>query len=700
MKKVLLLMFCALMGFVLNAQVSKKAQSMGSTTRDLEVYYETNFDDVSSGAYVAQSYPTWWDTWSNQPGTSEDGLITDDQASSSPQSAKLSWGTDLIFNAGSKTEGAYNIDFNMYIPNNGVAYFNLLQTFTGDQDGLWAVGIHFNVSGSDFPAKGTYVHQDGAIYPFTFPYDTWFPISIYVNLDIDLAVIYINDVLVLDWQYSTQESGGAGEKILEKVDFFPPIAGSVFYIDDFSFTEGGDPPPPPTVSIMPDDELRIWVQPESSTLGDLYVISEDASSLSAKWSTYIDYAPLEIGEGDEFTLAIGDLYTAPDDGIGYSIAIDKVEIAIKLLPIDYANQLGGELKHLAFYIAEMPPSDLTFRVYGQGLAENVPGDILAEEVLLMADFIENDWNWVDIDPVQLTGGEYWVSVAMTSLPANAHPLTTLSGPALYGGDWIKDNDGAWSKLSEGSDLDYNWALQVKGDGQVQKVWGQLDIYYGNTLPASETKITVTVNSTDFEEDTYTANIVVLTNDPENPRFDLPLIMVVSEEAPPSNADMKEITVNGIPATPTSELEYEILLSCTTQIVIVATPEDEEADVTGDEGEHTVKCLSVNNYTFTVTAQDGVTKKVYKLKVSIEDDPPAISEIDNTIKLFPNPVSDYLNITSDYTIETIAIYDLTGKMVKQVKQPGVSVNLSDLSAGYYLLKVTTEQGDAMHKFVKE
>ena len=84
-----------------------------------------------------------------------------------------------------------------------------------------------------------------------------------------------------------------------------------------------------------------------------------------------------------------------------------------------------------------------------------------------------------------------------------------------------------------------------------------------------------------------------------------------------------------------------------------------------------------------------------------EDPDPISEVDNTtIKLYPNPVRDYLTIESEYTIEALVIYDLTGKMVKEIKQISNKIDLSELSTGYYLLRVTTSEGEAMHKFVKE
>ena len=680
-----------------------------------ELLYSTGFDDVANGSYVAQSYPTWWTTWGNQPATPQDALITNEQASSSPNSAKCTYvagdnGTDLVFKAGDQTEGTYTVDFDMYIPANGIAFFNLLHVFDGNNS-EWAIGVYFNVSagaaGTGMPA-GSYVQQNNAITNFDFPFATWFPISVYVNVDDDLANIKINGTQVLEWQFSLKESGGVGVNKLAAVDFYPIETGSVFYIDNFVYAKEGEVKPPPVISIAP-EELVIKLQPNSTKSGDFHIYNEEEGTLKARWSTYIDYAPLETGTGPNFTLSLCDPNEEPTGGIGSSGAVDR-ELAMKLTPADYVNQLGGELKQVGFFIKDdypaqeqyfKPASDLTFRVYAQGPAENVPGEILAEKVLPMANFALEAWNFVDIDPVQLTGGEYWVSVAMFQ-NADSYPMTHTSDALKYNGDWLKTGaNGSWGKLSDGSTIQNNWAIVAKGSGKVQKVWGLMDQAYGTTLSASQSDVTVTVNSENVPNGTtMTANIVILTNDPEHLRFDLPLIMNVTDSTESSNANAKEVIVNDVVATlQTSGTEFRVTVPCAEEILIVVIPEDENATVTGDTGTFEVTCFTSNSYTFTVTAEDGVTTKDYKLTVLVEKGI-GISELNNSVKLFPNPVTDYLHIESEFAIEYITIYDLTGRMVKQIRQSATSIDMSDLATGFYLMKITTDQGEAMHKFVKQ
>ena len=69
-------------------------------------------------------------------------------------------------------------------------------------------------------------------------------------------------------------------------------------------------------------------------------------------------------------------------------------------------------------------------------------------------------------------------------------------------------------------------------------------------------------------------------------------------------------------------------------------------------------------------------------------------------MYPNPVTDVLNIESKNGLNAneIKITDMTGKVIK-VQKDVTSVNVSDLSAGTYLIDITTNEGKATSKFIK-
>lgn len=70
-------------------------------------------------------------------------------------------------------------------------------------------------------------------------------------------------------------------------------------------------------------------------------------------------------------------------------------------------------------------------------------------------------------------------------------------------------------------------------------------------------------------------------------------------------------------------------------------------------------------------------------------------------IYPNPVTDVLNIESKNGLNAseIKITDMTGKVVK-VQKDATSINVSNLSAGTYLIDITTNEGKATSKFIKK
>jgi aminopeptidase N len=80
------------------------------------------------------------------------------------------------------------------------------------------------------------------------------------------------------------------------------------------------------------------------------------------------------------------------------------------------------------------------------------------------------------------------------------------------------------------------------------------------------------------------------------------------------------------------------------------------------------------------------------------------ESDGTINVFPNPVSDFLNVDFAGTnISSVQIMDVRGMLVKSIEITSSSkssvIDLSGVAKGVYLLKVTTEENTFLKKIVK-
>ncbi|MEI8086356.1 MAG: family 16 glycosylhydrolase [Paludibacter sp.] len=65
---------------------------------------------------------------------------------------------------------------------------------------------------------------------------------------------------------------------------------------------------------------------------------------------------------------------------------------------------------------------------------------------------------------------------------------------------------------------------------------------------------------------------------------------------------------------------------------------------------------------------------------------------NNIKIYPNPVSEQLNVVSDQSLSNITILDLLGRQVLNKKYPGTQISLFDIKPGIYVVKVTLIDGN--------
>lgn len=75
---------------------------------------------------------------------------------------------------------------------------------------------------------------------------------------------------------------------------------------------------------------------------------------------------------------------------------------------------------------------------------------------------------------------------------------------------------------------------------------------------------------------------------------------------------------------------------------------------------------------------------------------------SNFSMFPNPVSDVLNIvnTSNININTAEITDVNGRVVKEVTGEVNQINISTLTSGIYFLKINTDEGTGTTKIVKK
>ncbi|MBC7641121.1 MAG: T9SS type A sorting domain-containing protein [Flavobacterium sp.] len=79
-----------------------------------------------------------------------------------------------------------------------------------------------------------------------------------------------------------------------------------------------------------------------------------------------------------------------------------------------------------------------------------------------------------------------------------------------------------------------------------------------------------------------------------------------------------------------------------------------------------------------------------------------NELGNSLIIFPNPAIDFINIKSNIEINNIRIFDINGLLVREENHNSIFVplNIEQFSKGLYLMKIKTENGMSIQKFMKE
>ncbi len=80
-----------------------------------------------------------------------------------------------------------------------------------------------------------------------------------------------------------------------------------------------------------------------------------------------------------------------------------------------------------------------------------------------------------------------------------------------------------------------------------------------------------------------------------------------------------------------------------------------------------------------------------------------SSLDNTISIFPNPISDKFTVSNSLNAAgSISIFDASGVLVKRIQNASAyqSINIADLNEGVYFLRIETSEGTVIKKIIKE
>ncbi len=78
------------------------------------------------------------------------------------------------------------------------------------------------------------------------------------------------------------------------------------------------------------------------------------------------------------------------------------------------------------------------------------------------------------------------------------------------------------------------------------------------------------------------------------------------------------------------------------------------------------------------------------------------EQDQSISIFPNPTKDKVNVSGDFTLQTVQLYDVQGRLLQTqlANDNQTIIDISVHSNGVYFIKVTSDKGIKVGKIVKE
>jgi len=127
------------------------------------------------------------------------------------------------------------------------------------------------------------------------------------------------------------------------------------------------------------------------------------------------------------------------------------------------------------------------------------------------------------------------------------------------------------------------------------------------------------------------------------------------------------------------------------------------DPINNSNEHSVENFKALMVVYWV--QDISTKDIYQAGkadpfpgyiVSVED----IALNPSNIVLYPNPVQNILFIDADADISQVEIYNIQGQRLQVEVINNKVIDTDNLASGVYMLRITSDKGTSVHKFVKQ
>ena len=543
---------------------------------DDQVLIDDDFEAYPLGGKIAQSAQAigndWWTTWTNSPGGNEDGVIAE---AGGTQCGYISGSNDNVLLLGGQESGSYDLEFAIYCDEGKYGYFNILHEFNGGGS-TWAMQAYLNAT-NDGNSSTTYAPGHGTVHAgangngdIPAVVNEWMFIRVHVDCDADVAELFyrsettqVEEISVVSWQWSLDSFGEnvVGRK-MDAMDFYAPHSTlGCYYLDNFRYTRIGQE----THSTLEFDtnEIEAYLEEDDADSFDITISNENGTSIG-DWTAWIDFGMSTVTTGNHQINWDGEI---GENSSLVGLDIDDptlIEVGAIFAGQAYAGTAMGTKIVSAQYVVFTgtsgvgiePNTPLTLRIYGQGMYGQ-PGEVLAEKVIPYNLIVADEWTVATFDtPVDLTGYNVWVTAEFTQA-VDGYAMSFDGGTNSGYGDYYRTNGGgAFHRCAETFSTDYgNFHIRINTTGTpVAANWANLSKPEGSIVIGETDVVTVNVNSIGLSEgDEYSANIMFVTNDPENPEVVIPLRLRVGEA---SVGETMENAYNVYPNPTTSMITVE------------------------------------------------------------------------------------------------------------------------------------------------
>jgi hypothetical protein len=308
-------------------------------------------------------------------------------------------------------------------------------------------------------------------------------------------------------------------------------------------------------------------------------------------------------------------------------------------PSDLVPYAGMYISKIVFYYnVTTSKADFVLKVW--------KGANASTELLSQVITPEAEWNEIILDtPVQIDGSQdLWFGYEVTTV-SGEFPAGVDAGPAVVGkGDMISLDGSSWGSLYEltGGSLDGNWNLSA---------YVSLTAKGAVAVPLEKTTIS----------NPAPAEFVSVATHPVTPSF------TPSEKGFTHYNIYRDGTVIGT-STETSYTDTGYGNEGVYEYYVTAVYDEGESDPSNTHVVNVITGLEEN----TVSG----------------------------LKLYPNPARDYLNIRADAVINTVQVLNFAGQLIlnESVNSSSYRINVSNLRAGVYMIRIETEEGTTTQRIV--